>query len=298
MNANPRGLGKGLSALLSETYTQAPVNVPVEATISGINSLSIDVLKASRFQPRTSFREEPLQELSDSIKRNGIMQPILVRKTGGNAYEIIAGERRWRAAKMAGLATVPVIVREMNDQQALELAIVENIQRQDLSPLDEASGYQRLIDEFGYTQEELAATVGKSRSHVSNLLRLLGLPDDIRQLLEGEKLTVGHARALLGATNPQALAQEIIKRGLNVRQAENLAKGNVMIGSGAGERAPRSQTMPYSKNEDVMALEETLSENLGLTVRINDRGQKGDIVISYTTLSELDNILKRLGGSA
>lgn len=328
MNAAPaRGLGKGLSALLNETYTQAPITPPggtpaaaqnpqkgeggsagmpitgapplppeiitQHINYSGPGTLATNSLKPSKYQPRQLFKEEHLKELADSILKNGIMQPILVRPVEGG-HEIVAGERRWRASKLAGLELVPVIIREMTDQQALELAIVENVQRQDLTPLEEAGGYQRLMDEFGYTQEELATTLGKSRSHIGNLLRLLVLPDDVKAMLDDNKLTVGHARALLNASNPVALAQEIVKRGLNVRQAENLSRGNLMIG---GDRPPRNNPIrKAAKDEDILSLEETLSTSLGLKVRINDRGQSGDIMITYNSLSELDQILRRLGG--
>jgi len=300
-----RGLGKGLSALISENYTQPTVKASSNsgpAVVSGINHVPHTRLQPGQFQPRTHFDEGALTELAESIQKNGIMQPIIVRPIAGNKLEIVAGERRWRASKLAGLDTVPVIIREINNKQALELALVENIQRRDLSPLEEAIGYQRLIEEFDYTQEELAGTVGKSRSHIANLLRLLSLPDEVKVMLEKGEITMGHARALLTTDNPVELARQIVKKGLNVRQAEHFSKG---AGSRkeATEKAPSAPKAPNAyrhqdtgvKDPDILALEETLSENLGVKVSIYDRGQSGEIVLTYDSLSQLDEILKRLG---
>jgi ParB family chromosome partitioning protein len=301
-----RGLGKGLSALISENYTQPNAKAAVAhspSVVSGINHVPVARLQPGQFQPRTYFDEGALTELAESIQKNGIMQPIVVRPIQGNKLEIVAGERRWRASKLAGLETVPVIIREISNKQALELALVENIQRKDLTPLEEAYGYQKLIEEFDYTQEELASTVGKSRSHIANLLRLLSLPDEIKTMLDKGELTMGHARALLTSENPVDLAREIVKKGLNVRQAEGFSKGAQAI----KEAIERKQANPRSNNSyhpagqtgvkdpDILALEETLSENLGLKVSIFDRGQSGEIVIAYDSLSQLDNILRRLG---
>ena len=305
-----RGLGKGLSALISENYNQPTAKAVAKATagsspavVSGINHVPHTRLHPGQFQPRTHFDEGALTELAESIQKNGIMQPIIVRPGAGSKLEIVAGERRWRAAKLAGLDTVPVIIREISNKQALELALVENIQRRDLGPLEEALGYQRLIEEFDYTQEELAGTVGKSRSHIANLLRLLSLPDEVKAMLEKGELTMGHARALLTSENPVELARQIVKKGLNVRQAEGFSKGaseRVREGSGNPARAKspnayRPQDTGGAKDPDILALEETLSENLGLKVSIYDRGQSGEIVLSYDSLSQLDEILKRLG---
>lgn len=310
------GLGKGLSALISENYVQSQPSRAETLSVSpadggaGPASLAIAQLSAGKYQPRTRFDEGTLAELAESIEKNGLMQPIIVRPIPSQSgrYEIVAGERRWRAAKIAGLQRVPVIVRDMEDKQALEIALVENIQRQDLSPLEEASGYQRLIEEFGYSQEELASTVGKSRSHVANLLRLLGLPDEIKNMLENGELTMGHARALLNAPNAVELAREIARRGLNVRQAE--AASRQMQGNSKQRRPRASSPTPYErpmdaqaqhsgpKDPDILALEESLSENLGLRVSINDRGQSGEIIIAYDSLSQLDVILRKLGTHA
>jgi ParB family chromosome partitioning protein len=234
------------------------------------------------------------------------MQPILVRPIDNDGnYEIVAGERRWRAAKLADLQTVPVIVRELSDKLALELAIVENVQRADLSPVEEAAGYQRLIDEFDYTQEELAETVGKSRSHVANLLRLLNLPIEIKEMLDNGDLSMGHARALLSSQDAIQLAEEVVRKGLNVRQTEALTRRdpNKPLGrprNSNGMSAPRTAAPGMSqgsKDPDIIALEDTLSENLGLKVSIDDHGSNGLISIQYTTLEQLDDILRRLGGS-
>jgi len=309
-----RGLGKGLSALISENYNQNS-NAPSTAkdskdssaqpSSSGMETLAIEQLLQGKYQPRTQFNEQALAELSESIRRNGIMQPIIVRKAAqANRYEIIAGERRWRASKMAGLARVPVIIREINDKQALELALVENVQRQDLSPLEEAIGYQRLIEEFDYTQDELASVVGKSRSHITNLLRLLALPDEVKEMLDKGELTMGHARTLLTVPEPVRMAKEIVARGLSVRQAEEISRKVQGNEKRTNSRSQNSEAngvgayrSPINKDPDIVALEETLSENLGLKVSINDRGQSGEIILSYDSLSQLDEILRRLGDS-
>ncbi len=297
-------LGKGLSALMEEEYSDTPK--PGEKTNS-LMELNVKKIQSGRYQPRRSFEESELGELAASIAQNGVMQPIIVRPVeaeGDVKYEIIAGERRWRASKRIGLDSVPAIIREMSDQQALELALVENVQREDLSALEEAAGYNQLIEEFNYTQEQLAGAVGKSRSHIANLLRLLGLPDEIKQLLEAGKLTMGHARALMSADNAVELARQVVAKNLNVRQTERLAKGESdpkskaspkTSGSSSGSVAT-GQKQVIEKSEDILALEATLSENLGLKVQINDFGaQQGEIVISYRSLEELDTILRRLG---
>ncbi len=311
-----KGLGKGLSALISENSALAPQSAPAASrsgsgtvNASGISQLPLTQLAPGKYQPRTHFDEGTLTELAESIEKNGVMQPIIVRAISGqaNRFEIIAGERRWRAAKIAGLQTIPAIVRELTDKQALELALVENVQRQDLSPLEEANGYQRLIEEFDYTQDELATIVGKSRSHIGNLLRLLSLPEDVRQLLDSGGITVGHARALLSCPDASLLAQEIVKRGLNVRQAEEI--GRMMQGkdkrhtprAASQPAAPRpagNTGAPREKDADILALEESLSENLGLRVSINDRGQQGEIIVAYDNLAQLDVILRKLGSNA
>lgn len=304
-----KGLGKGISALLGDdedapSATVVAFHTPQTGEISAPQTLSVFDLQPGKYQPRRHFNDAELDELADSIRNHGIIQPILVRPLDGGRYEIVAGERRWRAAQRAGLNAVPVLIQDWSDQQALEAALVENIQRADLNPMEEAEGLQRLLDEFGYTQEELARVVGKSRSHVTNMLRLLQLPSSVREMVETGKLSMGHARALLTATNPQALADEVVSRGLSVRQTERLSSQKSLDLQPPG-RNPSSQknarSMQYGsnqqeKNPDILALEETLSSNIGLKVEIFDRGQQGEVVIRYESLMQLDDVLRRLGG--
>ena len=311
----PKGLGKGLSALISETPAvpvaapQASTKKQEQPTGEGVHSVSVTKLHGGKYQPRTHFDEGMLTELAESISRNGIMQPIVTRPSDKFAgkYEIIAGERRWRAAKIAGLDEVPVIVRDISDKSALELALVENIQRQDLTAIEEANGFQRLIEEFDYTQDELASVVGKSRSHIANMLRLLALPDEIKEMMNRGEISPGHARALLTAPNAVMLAREIVSRGLNVRQVEEASrrmqgheKRPTPRAGSPRQSAPPQQASGYAapKDPDILGLEETLSENLGLRVSINDRGQSGEIVIAYDNLAQLDVILRKLGSDA
>ncbi len=311
-----KGLGKGLSALMSESYSQnlsssAPIAAPVAPNVAGVTQMPVSQMMAGPYQPRRQFSDEYLHELADSIEKNGIVQPILVREHPAQAghYEIIAGERRFRAAKLAKLSHVPVLVREVSDQQALEMALIENIQRQDLNPLEEAMGYQRLMDEFDYTQEQLAIAVGKSRSHIANLLRLQSLPESIKVLIDKGQLSAGHARALLGCEHAETLAERAVREGLSVRQIEQFVKSGALSTDTASRAssAPRNQS-PYhrngsesarqEKNGDILALEEMLSANLGLKVSIDSTGnQSGEVVIAYSSLAQLDEILRRLGGS-
>lgn len=295
-----RGLGKGLSVLISEEYSKSIDTQSPARESGGPQMLGVDRIVTGKFQPRQHFSEEYLKELADSIRRNGIMQPLVVRPIKNSQYEIIAGERRWRAAKIAGLLEVPVIIRDVEDRQALELALIENIQRQDLSPLEEAAGYQRLIDEFAHTQEELAGIVGKSRSHVANLLRLLSMPDTLKNLLTEGALTMGHARALMSAADPCALAEEVVRRGLNVRQTENLCRTDAPPAQAAAPKAkaPKKSgaAAEYSAgDEDTRALEQTLSAQLGMPVSIRANGQEGEIIIHYDSLSQLNAVITRLG---
>lgn len=302
--AAKKGLGKGLAALMSDEVVASISPAPAGAA-SGMTTLPLSALQAGKYQPRRQFDDEVLHELADSIEKNGIMQPIVVRAIGPNRYEIIAGERRFRASQLAKLSEVPVIIREVNDAQALELALIENIQRADLNPLEEAAGYHRLMQEFKYTQEKLASVVGKSRSHVANLLRLLDLPESIKKLVDAGQLSMGHARALLTAKDAEQLAKRVVAEGLNVRQTEQLASGVEpgtpeartpgTKGSGKGNASSASDAM---KTDEVREIETMLAENLGLHVSLNTRGaQAGDVVISYDSLSQLDEILRRLGGT-
>ncbi len=321
-----KGLGKGLSALMGDGVPPRAEQgaAPALAGQGGgvataveqpTNRLPVTALVAGKYQPRRHFADDSLAELADSIERHGLMQPIVVRPLAvAGKFEIIAGERRFRAAKLAKLSDVPVIIRDVTDEEALELALIENIQRADLNPLEEAAGYQRLMDEFGYTQEKLAPVVGKSRSHIANLLRLLKLPESIKRRIDSGELTMGHARALLMAKNPEELAKKIIEIGLSVRQAEDLAKGIVQpqtsMGQGGSAATSKSDAAhatggqksarggASAKSEDVLQLEEMLANNLGLRVSISQRsGQAGEVVIGYDTLVQLDEILRRLGGS-
>ena len=286
-SARRRGLAKGLSALLGEAAPDTG-GAPGEA---GPQSVPIEFLRPNRFQPRRRFDEAEIRGLADSVREKGILQPLVVRSdpeiTG--SYEIVIGERRWRAAQLAQLHEIPVVVRELSDGEALEVALVENIQREDLSPLEEADAYQRLIDEFGHSQEALAKVVGKSRSHVANTLRLLGLPEAVKAMLHDGRLSAGHARALLAAPDPAALAEEVTSGGLNVRQTEGLVRGKA-----SGNRRPRPAP---AADAETQALERNLSDRIGLTVRIIHRGVRGGRVeIHYRKLDQLDDIVHRLGG--
>jgi len=238
------------------------------------------------------FNDEELDELASSIRAKGILQPILVRSVAGkpDAYEIIAGERRWRAAQRAGLHDVPVLLLEIGDKEALEIAIIENVQRSDLNPLEEAMGYNSLIAQFQYGQADLAKIVGKSRSHIANTLRLIKLPESVKRLLQEGKLTAGHARALLASDNPEALAKAIVEKGLNVRDVEALAGAQAEARGKAPKRRPRG-----AKSHDVRALERKLTDALGLHVEINHRASGGDLKIRYKTLEQLDALCRKLG---
>ena len=284
-----RGLGRGLSALLGSDGGDD--GTPGPAPI-GLRILPVERLQPGRFQPRRRFTEEALDELAQSIAAQGVLQPILVRRLGeGETYEIIAGERRWRAAQRAKLDRVPVVVRDLKDDEALEVALVENLQRQDLSPVEEAEAYARLIREFGHTQEALGKLVGKSRSHVANLLRLLSLPAGVKAMMDEGRLSAGHARTLVGREDAEALARTIADKGLSVRQAEALTQGRTTGRAGAQE--PRGVAVP--KDSDTRALEEELAASLELPVAIVHRGgEGGTVTVRYRTLEELDEVCRRL----
>jgi ParB family chromosome partitioning protein len=282
--ARRRSLGRGLSALFQDEQPPASES-PVERALG---TVPIEKLSPGRLQPRHRFSEEELEALASSIRENGILQPILVRPAAGGAgYEIVAGERRWRAAQRARLHEVPVIIRELDDRAALELALVENIQRQDLNPIEEAQGYHRLIEEFGYAAEELARHVGRSRSHVANMLRLLTLPAAVRTMVEEGALTAGHARALINAPHCEALARRVAAQGLSVRETERLA--NAAKAPAAGARRPHP-----AKSADTLALERRLGLLLGMAVKIEEQGESGRLVLSYKTLEQLDDLIARL----
>ncbi len=284
-------LGRGLAALFGEESDDYAALDQVRTA----KTVAIEQLRPNSFQPRREFEPEAMQALSESIAANGILMPILVRRRPDHpdTLEIVAGERRWRAAQMARLHEVPVVIREFSDQQALEAAIVENVQREDLSAIEEAEGYRRLMDEFHHTQEALAKAVGKSRSHIANTLRLLGLPEAVKDMVLHGELSAGHARALLGAETPEALAKKVIGRGLNVRQTEQLvrkfgpvrAETAARVGQGAANSA---------KDPDTLALERDLTMLLGLKVNIEIHGNGGALTVHYQTLEQLDEVLRRL----
>jgi ParB family chromosome partitioning protein len=292
MNDNkPSRLGRGLAALIGDNI--AAEGVRAAEPISGQKRLPVDFLIANRANPRRDFDPEQLSELTESVREKGVMQPLLVRPTADpNRFEIIAGERRWRAAQKAGLNEVPVVVREVDDKEALELAIIENVQRVDLNPLEEAQGYGQLIDQFNYTQQDLAQVIGKSRSHVANTLRLLRLPQDVRDMLVRGELTAGHARTLITADDPAALARRIVGSGLSVREAEALSQKS------SGKKRAHAPAAGTEKDADTLALERRLSDALGLTVAIDHKDVGGRIEIRYKTLEQLDGVCLKLTGTA
>ncbi len=293
----PAALGRGLSALFGEASTDMPAMAPPPSVQTpdaprSVTKVAVELLSASPYQPRRHFDDEALNALTASIAARGIIQPIVVRQhpIKDGQYEIIAGERRWRAAQRAGLHEVPVVVRDMEDREAMEVALIENIQRADLSPIEEAQAYQRLLEEFNHTQDALAKNVGKSRSHVANTMRLLNLPQDVQGLIRDGQISAGHARALLATSNPSKLAQEIIARGLTVRQIERIAKEG---GTKPASKAEAAQ--PAIKDADILALERELSLKLGLIVKITATASgSGALSIQYQNLDQLEIVLNRL----
>ncbi len=281
-------LGRGLAALIGEMDKPAPAEAPALPADRG---LPIEMISPNPRNPRRHFSNDDLADLSQSIREHGVVQPVVVRpsQTGGR-YEIIAGERRWRAAQIAGLTVIPAIIREVSDRVALELAIVENIQRADLNPIEEALGFQQLIEDHAYTQADLGQVIGKSRSHVANTLRLLKLPENVRDMLVDGALSAGHARALVTAENPGALAKRIVEGGLSVRQAEAIAQKPE---DEAHEGAPAERR---EKDADTVALEKLLSDVTGLNVAISHRQRGGEVKIAYRTLEQLDELCRRLKG--
>lgn len=278
-------LGRGLAALIGEMDKPAQAT---DAKIGADGMVPIELVAPSPRNPRRSFAEADLADLTQSIREHGIVQPVVVRPTENGRYEIIAGERRWRAAQRAELINVPVIIRDVDDRVALELAIIENVQRADLNPVEEALGYQQLIDEHNYTQADLGQVIGKSRSHVANTLRLLKLPTEIRTMLVDGALSAGHARALVTAEEPAELAKRIVEGGLSVRQAEALAQEPV-------RKSGQGQSQPIPKDADTLALEKALSDATGLKVTISHGAKGGQLKIAYRTLEQLDEMCRRLG---
>ncbi len=280
-------LGRGLAALIGDVGDESAA---LERTRSQ-KRVPVEFLKPNARNPRRHFAEPELDELAASIRERGIIQPILVRTVRGVAdqYEIVAGERRWRAAQRAGLHDVPVLLLEVSDREALELAIIENVQRADLNALEEAGGYQALADEFKYGHDEIAKIVGKSRSHVANTVRLLKLPESVQDFIRSGKLSAGHARALIGQADPEALAQAIVAQGLSVRQAEAVVQDRAASAGKAAHRRQRGE-----KDADTIALEKRLSDALGLAVTIAQRGNGGEMKIRYKTLEQLDAVIRKI----
>jgi ParB family chromosome partitioning protein len=284
-----RRLGRGLAALIGEMDQ----SVPVGATPPAVNPdrlVPIEFISRNPKNPRRTFVESELQDLASSIRQHGIVQPVVVRTVAAGRFEIIAGERRWRAAQLSGLVEIPVIVRDVDDKTALEIAIVENVQRADLNPLEEALGYDQLIAEHGYTQNDLGEIIGKSRSHVANSLRLLKLPESVRDLLSGGSLSAGHARALVSTSDPAGLARTIVAKGMSVRDAERLAQNDIKAQNDPRPPGARKD----DKDSDTLALERTLTDTLGLDVSIAHKGSGGQVRIAYKSLEQLEEICRLL----
>ena len=296
-----RGLGRGLSALLGEPISgvvksDESARAAGATAAGGVRTLPVEYLRPGKYQPRHHFDQAAIDDLTQSVREKGVIQPLLVRQLAENAYEIIAGERRWRAAQAAMLHDVPVVVRELDDSEALELALIENLQRQDLTPLEEAEGFRRLMDEFQHTQEALAKALGKSRSHVANMIRLLSLPEPVKRMMDEGTLSAGHARALLTAEDPIGLAKQVVERGLNVRQTEKLAQDAAGAVGSAGRTTSKADKP--EKDTDLIALERSLSNMIGLQVTITTQTRGGDLSIHYNTLDQLDEVIARLSGNA
>lgn len=288
-----RGLGRGLNALFEDEESVYP-QADAEGLTPGRQRMLLGVgqLSPGTVQPRQSFDEEALAELADSIRQHGLLQPILVRpdKSQDDQYEIIAGERRWRAAQKAQLHDVPVVILDLTDVEALEIGLIENLQREDLNPVEEAHGYKKLQEEYGHTQEQIAEALGRSRPHVANMVRLLTLPDKVLKYLEKNEISTGHARALITAKDPEALAREVVAKGLNVRETEALA-------AEFSGRPQKKTSKPRGKDADTIALETEMSNTLGMRVTIDTRdGQKGTLKVEFKSLDQLDDLLQRLSG--
>jgi ParB family chromosome partitioning protein len=286
-------LGRGLAALIGDVGEEFGA-FEQSRPPAGQRRVPVEFLRPNPRNPRKAFTDEALDELADSIRQRGLIQPIVVRAMTSLAdvYEIVAGERRWRAAQRAGLHEVPVVVVDADDRMALEIAIIENVQRADLNPIEEAAGYEQLIAEFGYSQNDLAQVIGKSRSHVANTLRLLKLPASVKTLVNDGQLTAGHARALISLADPESVARAVVEKGLNVRDVERIAQDEAR---GTGKESARSRAKP-EKDADTRALERALEEVLGLTVAINHQAQGGEMRIRYSTLEQLEGLCRRLQG--
>ncbi|MBK6465566.1 MAG: ParB/RepB/Spo0J family partition protein [Rhodobacter sp.] len=283
-----KGLGRGLSALMSDVNLgPASESAPRRADAR----LAVEKLRPNPMQPRKDFAPDALQALADSIRQKGVIQPLIVRPLSGGEYEIVAGERRWRAAQMARSHDVPVVIRDLDDTEVLEIAIIENIQREDLNAIEEAQGLRQLMDRFGHTQEKIAEALSKSRSHVANLLRLLALPASVQQMVRDSVLTAGHARALIGSSDPEALAQTVVGRGLSVRETEKLVRE-----AGEGKRTvEKGSDKAGNKDSDTRALEADLSAHLGMAVQIDmASGEAGMLSVRFKTLDDLDRLCQAL----
>lgn len=280
-----KSLGRGLGALLGGDDIASADDCIESSSEHSADKVAIELVHPGKYQPRTEFDPEALQSLADSIKEKGVLQPLLVRQQA-DGYELIAGERRLRASKIAGLTEVPVIVKDFDDKEVLEVALVENLLRENLSAIEEAEGLQRLIDEFSHTQEALSQIIGKSRSYIANTLRLLNLPESLREMVKDGRLTAGHARALVGLDNAEALAKKIISQGLNVRQVEELV---------AKQKEPQEKKAPREKNTDIAQIEQDLVKSLGLRIKISPNKQGGGkVVLQYASVAELDMIIETL----
>lgn len=288
MSERQRGLGRGLSALLGDDAP--PPETESARAVEGAREAPIERLQPNPDQPRVLFDEAALEELTASIRERGVIQPILVRPApDGDGWQIVAGERRWRAAQKAGLKAVPIVERTLDDTETMELAIIENVQRADLNPLEEATGYAALMEKFGRTQDSVAGIVGKSRSHVANTLRLMKLPNAVLERISLGELSAGHARALIGAPDAEGLAERVVREGLNVRQTEQLVRR-----AAKGPSTPRPGRATVGGNPDIAALEHDISEALGLKATIRDRDGKGELTLAYRDLEQLDDILRLL----
>lgn len=279
--AQKRRLGRGLAALIGDDVAEDTV----VADVRTLKHVPIEMISANPLNPRKHFAEDDLEALAKSLREKGLLQPIVVRpKAGGTGYEIVAGERRWRAAQRASIHDVPVLIRELDDRETLEIALIENVQRADLNPLEEARAYKQLIDQYSYTQQQLADSIGKSRSHIANTLRLQTLPESVLMHIETGTLSAGHARTLVAADSPQELAEKIIALGMTVRQAEDLTRNT----------SPKAKRSIPEKDADTRAMEKAIADALGLHASLNHKGEGGQLIITYKTFDQLDNVFRRL----
>ena len=292
-----KGLGRGLSALMADVETNKGISGSTSDSQVGVTTVPIEKIHPNPDQPRRTFKSDNLDDLANSIRAKGVLQPLLVRVRPKypDQFEIVAGERRWRAAQIAQLPELPIIIKDFNDEEVLEVAIIENIQRSDLNAIEEAAGYQQLMDKFEYTQEKMATALGKSRSHIANLLRLLNLPNDVQQLLIHGKLSSGHARALITCHNPSDLAKIVVAKGLSVRETESLAKKSIFESRG-DKKVAAKQIIKSQKDADTKALEGDLSAAICMKVVVNHQSdtETGNVMISYDTLEQLDDLCRIL----